>query len=333
MSSACLNRIFLLFIYCVPTVKLADTSFKINWTIRDLPSTCIFGSNVTLFCNTSSVGSMKAIWMKQSDVILHQGFSFYPDKYTGNEVNDGSSLIIMNATESDFNTSYTCLSDVYSHEKVLVINSSSFICLPKKTNSSLIINGRNISVHLNLDRFFPVPNCKTKFDDDVLITHQQESVYKENQYFHGTINITSHSNVDICGGNLTVVCMFGASHYNVILLRDCEVSDNSECGFKYLHVNVFFGTIIGVLVSLIVLCIGCMLFVRTQCKMIERNKKPEDTLEEGMPLDDGQTNEKIDKKEAEQNKAHSNKQRTNTLRHHFMTKCFHVNRNKKDVGI
>ncbi|VDI57466.1 Hypothetical predicted protein [Mytilus galloprovincialis] len=215
--------------------KDGRSSFTVNWTIRDIPSSCIFGSNVTLFCNTSAVGLQKSTWMKQSDVILHQGFSYYPDKYTGNEVTDGSSLIIMNATESDFNTSYTCLSDVYSHEKVLV--------------------------------------------DDVLITHQQESVYKENQYFHGTINITSHSNVDICGGNLTVVCMFGASHYNVILLRNCE-----------------------------------------------------DTLEEGMPLDDGQTNEKIDKKEAE-NKAHSNNQRTNTLRHHFMTKCFHVNRNKKDVGI
>lgn len=100
--------------------------FLVYWTIEDLP--IIYGRNVTLFCNTSAVGSQKTTWMKQSNVIFHHGLSFQPDKYSGKEESDGSSLIIMNATISDFNTSYTCLSDVYSYESVLEINNSNFIC-------------------------------------------------------------------------------------------------------------------------------------------------------------------------------------------------------------
>lgn len=103
-----------------------NSILSVYWTIEDLP--VIYGRNVTLFCNTSAVGSQKTTWMKESDVILHQGLSFQQDKYSGKEENDGSSLIIINATLSDFNTSYTCLSDVCSYESVLKINSTNFIC-------------------------------------------------------------------------------------------------------------------------------------------------------------------------------------------------------------
>lgn len=59
----------------------------------------------------------------------------------------------------------------------------------------------------------------------MLITNQQVSVYQENQFFHGTINITSYSDVDVCGGNLTVKCMFGYSYSDVIatiVLKNCK---------------------------------------------------------------------------------------------------------------
>ncbi|CAC5373455.1 unnamed protein product [Mytilus coruscus] len=273
-------------------------SFSVYWTIEDIPFTCIFGSNVTLFCNTSALGLQKATWMKQSDVIFHQGLSFYPDKYSGEEVYDGSYLIIMNATESDFNTSYTCLSDVHSYEEVLVINSSSFVCLPQNTNSSWTITGRNISVHLNLDRFFPVPNCTTKLNDDILITNQQESVYQENWFYHGTINITSHSTVDICGGNLTVVCMFGCSNSDVIateFLQDCSVNGTSEYWFRFLGI-----------VSV--------------------------AHEEIIPFTEVVKSKKSGKKETE-NEAHSfkrrnKKERTQTWRQYVLNDCFNLNRKK-----
>ncbi|XP_071127298.1 uncharacterized protein [Mytilus edulis] len=335
MSCACLDRI-LLFLYCVITVKLADPSKKIYWTIEAIPGTCISGSNVTLFCNTSAEGLQKATWMKQSDVILHQGLSFYTDKYTGIEVKDGSSLIIMNATTSDFDMSYTCLADVYSYEEVLVINSSSFVCLPRNTNSSWTIAGRNISVHLNLDRFFPVPNCTTNYEDDVLITNQQESVYQENQFFYGTINITSHSSVDICGGSLTVVCMFGYSYSDVVatkFLQDCSVNGNSEYGFKFL------GTVIGVGVPFILMCIiVCLLFCYVYIQKgitIKDDKQPEVNSGEIVPFTEVVKCKTSAKKKPE-NEDHcdslirpAKNERTQSFTN-FLTDCFNLDRKSKD---
>ncbi|CAC5413757.1 unnamed protein product [Mytilus coruscus] len=49
---------------------------RVYWKTTDYP--IIFGRNVTLFCNTSAVGTRKTTWMKEYDVILHQGLSFYP---------------------------------------------------------------------------------------------------------------------------------------------------------------------------------------------------------------------------------------------------------------
>ncbi|CAC5415754.1 unnamed protein product [Mytilus coruscus] len=219
-----MNRI-LVILYCLKTVALAGLSNKIYWTIEDLPF--IYGRNVTFFCNTSAVGLQKTTWIKQSDVILHQSLSFYSDKYTGKEVNDGSSLTIKNISESDLNTTYTCLSDVYSYEAVVMINSSNFICLPQSIDITWNISGRNIIVQLNIERFFPVPKCRTMFNDDILNTNQQELNYLQGEFFHGNINITSKSAADLCGGNLTVVCMFGGSYNDAIetkILQDCNAS-------------------------------------------------------------------------------------------------------------
>ncbi|XP_052097984.1 uncharacterized protein LOC127732845 isoform X2 [Mytilus californianus] len=333
-------NLILIFLHCVFTVASADPTNKVlYWTIEDLPTTCIFGSNVTLFCNTSAVGLRKTTWMKQSDVILHQGLSFYPDKYTGNEVTDGFSLIIKNATESDFNTSYTCLSDVYSYEAVLKINSSNFMCLPQNKNSSWIITGRNISVHLNLDRFFPVPNCTTKFNNGVLTTNQQESLYQENRFYHGIINITSHSSVDICGGNLTVVCMFG-DLYSIDIatkfLQDCSVKGNSEYSLEFL------GTVIGVFISLVILCIVCLLFFYvyvSERKTIKGEMQPGVNSEEITPFTEVVKSKKSDKKETEvlHNEEHrfirhKKKQRTQTFAQYLLTDCFNLNRKNKDKG-
>ncbi|CAC5381532.1 unnamed protein product [Mytilus coruscus] len=234
----------------------------------------IYGRNVTLFCNTSAVGLKKTTWMKQSDVILHQGLSFYPDKYTGNEVTDGSSLIIMNATELDFNTSYTCLSDVYSYEADLMINSSNFICLPQNRDISWNIIDKNIFVQLHLERFFPMPKCKTMFDDAILSTNQEELSHLQGPFFNGTINITSRSDADLCGGNLTVVCMFGGSYYEDIetkYLQDCNdtVSFLQESDSS-VYVFGFEGAVIGVCIPCVSLCFGCVLF---HCKKREKAAK------------------------------------------------------------
>ncbi|XP_052097966.1 uncharacterized protein LOC127732827 [Mytilus californianus] len=260
-----------IFLLCVHTMALAGLSNKIYWTIEDLP--VIYGRNVTLFCNTSAVGSQKTTWMKVSNVILHHGLSFQPDKYSGKEENDGSSLIIMNVTKSDFNTSYTCLSDVYSFESVLEINSSIFICLPQSTNNSLMIIGRDIMVHLNLNRFFPVPKCQTMFNGDMLITNQQESVHMTNRFYHGTINITSQSAADLCGGNLTVMCLFGSLYSEAI---ETITLQNCNHGSKFPEHSFGVGTTISVCMLCVIFCVLMIyILVKYFCKLQQEKKNPE----------------------------------------------------------
>ncbi|CAC5381530.1 unnamed protein product [Mytilus coruscus] len=261
-----MNRI-LVILYCAQTVALAGSINKIYWTIKDFTFIC--ERNVTLFCNTSAVGFKKTTWMKQSDVILHHGLSFQPEKYSGKEVNDGSSLIIINATESDFNTSYT----------------SNFICLPHKLDVTWTIIGRTISIHLNLKRFFPVPKCRTKFGDDILITNQQEFIHLQGAFFHGRINITSQSGYDLCGGNLSVVCLFRGYYSDVIgtkYLQDCndtisflQGSDSSGYGFGYK------GAAIRIFILFIILFV--MVFYH-----FKKSKKSNqnDSCEEGQPFEE-----------------------------------------------
>lgn len=242
-------------IYIFITVAIADPLNKISWTVKDLPF--VIGENVTLFCNTSNVGLQKTTWIKQSDVIVHFGFSFYPDKYTAKKITDGSTLTIMNATVTDFNTSYTCLSDEYSYEAVL--NSSNIIYLPQRTVITGTVIERNVFIQMNLDRCFPVPECITMFHDDILITEQQESSYLENGFFYITINMTSQSPAELCGDDLTVVCTFRGSYsqkFSTHFLQDCKGSEHFEYRFG------FIGTIVGVFAPVIILCgIYCSIFL------------------------------------------------------------------------
>ncbi|VDI04533.1 Hypothetical predicted protein [Mytilus galloprovincialis] len=249
-------------------MTLAGSSNKIYWTIEDLP--VIYGRNVTLFCNTSAVGSQKTTWMKESDVILHQGLSFQQDKYSGKEENDGSSLIIINATLSDFNTSYTCLSDVCSYESVLKINSTNFICLPQSTNYSFTITSSDIMVLLNLDRFIPVPKCQTLFNGNILITNQQESIHMKNSFYHGTINITSQSVDFLCGGNVTVMCLFGSLYYEAI---ETITLQNCDHGSNFPEHSFGLGRTISVCMLCFILCGLCFILVKYHCKLQPQTKK------------------------------------------------------------
>ncbi|CAG2231234.1 unnamed protein product [Mytilus edulis] len=208
-------------------------SSKIYWKDTDYP--VILGSNVTLFCNTSAVGTHKTTWMRESDVILHQGLSFYPDKYTEKEVTDGFNLIIVNSTIKDFNSSYTCLSDVHSYSNLLMINTTNFISLPQHTDIVWTILDRQIFVQINLKRVFPVPNCTVIINGMKLSTMQQHSFSIKDVFYHGTLNITSRTQNKMCERNLTVLCDFGSSYTDVIatcILQNCNVTheeSNDDC--------------------------------------------------------------------------------------------------------
>lgn len=59
----------------------------------------------------------------------------------------------------------------------------------------------------------------------MLIKNQKESVHLQNRFFYGTINITSQSVTDLCGGNLTAMCLFGGLYSEVmetITLQNCN---------------------------------------------------------------------------------------------------------------
>lgn len=60
---------------------------------------------------------------------------------------------------------------------------------------------------------------------EILSTNQQELNHLQGYFFHGKTNITSQSDADLCGGNLTVVCLFGGIYIDVIgtkNLQDCN---------------------------------------------------------------------------------------------------------------
>ncbi|XP_052097982.1 uncharacterized protein LOC127732844 [Mytilus californianus] len=218
-------------------------SNKIYWKETDYP--IIFGRNVTLFCNTSAVGTQKTTWMKQSDVILHQGLSFYPDKYTGQDVTDGSTLTIMNTTVTDFNISYTCLSDVHSYDNVLIINTTHFITIPQYTDIVWTVLDQKILVQINLKSVFPVPNCSVHINDIILLTIQQQSFHIQDLFYYGTLNITSRTQEKMCERNLTVVCDFGCSYTDVIatkVLQNCNVTNQMSNIHDFEHVWIIIGT-------------------------------------------------------------------------------------------
>ncbi|CAC5408110.1 unnamed protein product [Mytilus coruscus] len=220
-------------------------SSKIYWKEIDYP--IILGRNVTLFCNTSAVGTRKTTWMKESDVILHQGLSFYPDKYTGKEVTDGSTLTIVDTTITDFNISYTCLSDVHSYDNVLTINTTNFISIPQYTDTIWTILDQQVFVQINLTSVFPVPNCSVNINDIILLTIQQQSFHILDLFYHGTLNITSRTQEKICERNLTVVCDFGFSYSDVIatkVLQNCNVTNQMYNSYDFEHVWIIIGTFV-----------------------------------------------------------------------------------------
>lgn len=95
------------------------------WRPLELP--IVFGRNFTLYCNTTTINNSEATWMKESDVIAHQGLVFYRYKYAEYSTNDGSFLTIMDTNVSDLDVSYTCISDIFSYERVLELRESNYI--------------------------------------------------------------------------------------------------------------------------------------------------------------------------------------------------------------
>ncbi|CAC5408105.1 unnamed protein product [Mytilus coruscus] len=237
-----------------------------------------------MFCNTSEVRSQRITWMKEDNVITHHNFSFYPNKYTGQEEKYGSTLTILNTTDLDFNVTYTCLSDVYSYDAVLWGNSSTIIYLPQYTDMRWTIIGKNVSVRLYIDNCFPVPKCRIMFQEDKLITHQQDNFRLKDWFYNGVIVITSHSVRELCGGNLTIVCMYGDSYYDSLratVLQDCNVTDYADDGFGF----QYGWTVMGILIPFIsLISIGCLFSVyRIEKKM--KTMRAIGSPRESQPLD------------------------------------------------
>lgn len=95
------------------------------WGITDLP--IIFGENVTLFCNTTSMQENHVTWMKESDAIVHHGLVFYKSNFSEYSVSEASFLTIINSNENDFGVSYTCIADIFSFASMLDLNISNYI--------------------------------------------------------------------------------------------------------------------------------------------------------------------------------------------------------------
>ncbi|CAC5413759.1 unnamed protein product [Mytilus coruscus] len=173
------------------------------WEINELPIT--FGGNVTLFCNTTSIRGNKITWMKKSDVIVHHGLVFYKSKFAEYSVNGGSFLTIMNANESDFGVSYTCIADIFSFDLILDLDVLNVSVVPSENDVSISWNlsSRRL-LRIYFARIFPIPHCQV-FHNETNILKTATTISERDGYFYNvSVSFSSPYQLKLCDGNLDV---------------------------------------------------------------------------------------------------------------------------------
>ncbi|CAC5399865.1 unnamed protein product [Mytilus coruscus] len=181
------------------------SSHKVFWEINELPIT--FGGNVTLFCNTTSIRGNKVTWMKKSDVIVHHGLVFYRSKFAEYSVNGGSFLTIMNANESDFGVSYTCIADIFSFDLILDLDVLNISVVPSENDVSISWNlsSRRL-LRIYFARIFPIPHCQV-FHNETNILKTPTTISERDGYFYNvSVSFIIPYQLKLCDGYLDVQC-------------------------------------------------------------------------------------------------------------------------------
>ncbi|CAC5425100.1 unnamed protein product [Mytilus coruscus] len=183
----------------------SDRSKDVVWGITDLP--IIFGENVTLFCNTTSIQENRVTWMKESDVIVHHGLVFYRSKFAEYSVSEGSSLTIINTNENDFGVSYTCIADIFSFDSMLELNVSNYIVLPSRNDTYISWSSSSrTNPTIYFARIFPIPNCQILHNADIIPQLPMSKSHRNGYFYNVTVNFGNPSEVEKCDGYIEIEC-------------------------------------------------------------------------------------------------------------------------------
>ncbi|VDI04537.1 Hypothetical predicted protein [Mytilus galloprovincialis] len=175
------------------------------WEIKDLAITS--GGNVTLFCNTTSVPGRKVTWMKKSDVIVHHGLVFYRSKFAEYSVSEGSFLTIMNANETDFGVSYTCIADIFSFDSMLDLDVLNVSVLPNDNDVHMSWNLESRKLlQIYFSGIFPIPHCQIFHKGTNILQTPTTTSERDGYFYNVSVSIVIPYQLELCDGYLDVKC-------------------------------------------------------------------------------------------------------------------------------
>lgn len=256
---------------------------KIFWIIEELP--IVYGQNVTIFCNTSAIIEYRATWMKESDVIMHHSFSFYPSKYIEKTIIGGSILTILNTDNTDFNISYTCLCGVFSYTRSLQLNSTNYTVLPIKRDINVRWNlSTEISAEVNIANTFPIPVCKLKLDDQFIPTEQNTHFTEMNRHSITFYNISiscKNKEQNYSGERVNILCFLADKH---LIVNETKMLTKPDVNNTSVEYQIFFWATISLCVPLCVLFL--YIFIRRRSNPFQSKSQTVSGLEETSFIED-----------------------------------------------
>ncbi|CAC5381533.1 unnamed protein product [Mytilus coruscus] len=217
--------IWYLLIWCL--CSWGVSSQKVFWEIKDLAITS--EGNITLFFYTTSVPGNKVTWMKKSDVIVHHGLVFYRSKFAEVSVSEGSFLTIMNANESDFGVSYTCIADIFSFDSMLDLDVLNVSVLPNDNDVYISWNlaSRKL-LGIYISRIFPIPHCQIFHKGTSILQTPTTTSERDGYYYNVSVSFVIPFQLELCDGYLNILCSLNNQTISVGNKRALPVCNDSK---------------------------------------------------------------------------------------------------------
>lgn len=218
------------------------------WELSSYPA--VFGQDVKLFCNASSIGdcckTKSRRWNggpEQVTLTLNEISS--SSKYTSTMVVDGFTLVIRDFSEKDINILYTCSYGFQHYEHILSINNS-FEKYP--TILHALHHNRVLGLSISLRQVYPIPSCVGVFNENdisdslVMLSSKETIFYNTEVTYNGTEIVQC--------GVLAVNCTVGSRSFQIIneTIGNCAPHEESQ------QVSVWIPLLLGITLLCLVVC-------------------------------------------------------------------------------
>lgn len=250
----------------ISLTQLLSPSLSIFVKLDSKPA--IFGKDVILFCNASSIPNCCANKTRRwyggpGKEILTLNEKPYFSKYESDIVKDGFNLAIHNFSASDINTRYICSYGVDSYEAYLELDDN-FEKYPDSKSYTIHKTEKRLNLSISFSEVYPEPICTVDFDN-IDLTGSLVTNSKTENLFYNTEIFYNGTTVLQCGV-LIVNCTVGSKSFRIIneTLRDCESATNEQS-------PVLISILILISLLFIVICIVAVVLYKAYC--MKSNKK------------------------------------------------------------